>query len=85
MSKIKYIILGALLAAAFFYNPPKEDYYDRLLDDKAGLGGEFLSDIKHKLVEEAYEYNNYFLFGTLTEKSSGNVQYYGAAGFIFNP
>lgn len=85
MSKLKYIILGALLAGAIFYNPPKEDYYDRLLEDKAGMGGEFLSGVKHKIVEEQYEYSNYLIFGTLSDKKSGDLEYCGMAGFIFSP
>jgi len=83
MSKLKYLLLGAALAAAFFYNPPKEQYYDKVLEDKVGMGNTILADLKYKVIEEVYEYNNYYIFGSLSDKKDGEVIYYGVAGLVF--
>jgi len=77
MSKLKYLILGAILMAAFAYNPSKEDYFDKVLADEVNMGSKALSGIKYAVVEELYTYENYYVFGLLKKRKDDETVYLG--------
>ena len=81
-SKLKYLILGALLAGAFFYNPPVEMYYNQVLEDEAGMGGGLFSEIKHTVVAETHTYENFYLLGTLKSKRTDELKYVGFVNMV---
>jgi hypothetical protein len=82
MKKLKYILLGAALMGLFFYNPPKESYYDAVLKKENKLGVDVLSGLKHTVVAGFYEYENYYLCGILRKKKDDSIVFLGIAGFI---
>ena len=84
MSKLKYIILGAILMAAFAYNPSKEDYYDRVLLDELDMGAKALPGLKYALVEGLYEYENYYVCGVLKKKNGAETAYIGAFNTVIS-
>lgn len=84
MGKIKYVLIGALLASAFLMNPSKEQLYDRAILEESGIDLNLFKNIQYSIIEEVYVYENYYVCGILRAKNSGNTAYIGLFGRIFN-
>lgn len=83
MSKLKYILLGAILMAAIAYNPDKEVYYDQVLEDELSMGSKALPGLKYAFVEELYNYKNYYICGVLKKKKDDSSVYLGIFNNVF--
>lgn len=80
------VILVVIIIAFYFLNPDYQKHCEKLgiTAEKAMVRNPSINrDSSNSIMGERFEYNDYYIFSTLTDNLTGKSQSFGILGFVF--